>query len=170
LRFTGGSEDVKEYRFVDHWSIRAPIGEVFNHIADARTYKQWWKAYQNVRVLRDVPFPYVGGQAELLIRSPFGYQLRLDAEISESRPPYYLKTPVRGNLNGVGIWEFREEGGMTHATWTWIVRSDHPLLNRLEWFAKPIFALSHVLVSRSGRQGLKRLLEPQSAVDPFPIP
>lgn len=161
---------MKEYRFVDHWSIRAPITEVYRHVGDPRTYARWWKAYDGVRILRDVPYPHVGGQAELLVRSPFGYQLRLNVETVEARPPTYLKTISRGQLAGTGIWEFHEEGELTHATWTWIVRSDHPVLNRLEWFAKPLFALSHVIVSRRGHQGLKRLLETAPAIDPFPIP
>ena len=161
---------MKEYRFVDHWTIRAPIATVYDHVANPRTYAHWWKAYNGVRILRDVPYPYVGGQVELLVRSPFGYQLRLEVETAEAQPPTYLKTISRGQLAGTGIWEFAQEGGTTRATWTWIVRSDHPMLNRLEWFAKPLFALSHVIVSRRGHKGLKQLLEAQPISDPYPIP
>ncbi len=161
---------MKEYRFVDHWQIRAPIHMVYDLVANPRTYAQWWKAYDGVNILRDVPYPHVGVRVELLVRSPFGYRLRLEVETAEADPPTYLKTISRGQLAGTGIWEFSQEGDTTHAVWTWIVRSDHPVLNRLEWFAKPFFALSHVIISRRGHLGLKRLLETQPAIDPFPIP
>lgn len=159
---------MKEYRFVDHWYIKAPIETVYNHVSDPRTYVNWWPSYDGVRVLKDVPYPHVGGQVELIVKSPFGYRLRLEVETAEANPPTYLKTVSRGQLAGTGIWEFSQEGDVTHpvthAVWTWIVRSDHPLLNRLEWFAKPIFALSHILASGKGHRGLKKLLETKQEV------
>lgn len=161
---------MKEYRFVDHWMIKASIDDVYRHVSDPRTYAEWWPSYDGLRILKDVPFPYVGGRVELLVRSPFGYHLRLEVETAEADPPRYLKTLSRGQLEGTGIWEFREENGTTYATWTWIVRSDHPVLNRLEWIAKPIFALSHILTSRKGHRGLKRLLEREPEAEMFPIP
>lgn len=161
---------MKEYRFVDHWAIRAPIEEVYNHVADPRTYAQWWPSYDGVRVLKEVPYPYVDGRVELLVKSPFGYHLRLEVDTAEADPPRYLKTVSYGQLEGTGVWEFSQERDTTRAIWTWIVRSNHPVLNKLEWIAKPLFALSHVLVSRRGRRGLKRLLEARPAADPLPIP
>jgi uncharacterized protein YndB with AHSA1/START domain len=151
-----------DYRFVDHWQIRAPIETVYRAVADPRTYVHWWHDYDRVRIINDVPFPSVGGVAELLVRSPFGYRLRLEVMTEEARPPAYLKTVTRGQLEGTGVWEFAEVGDATHATWTWIVRSRHPVLNRLEWLAKPIFARSHAIVSERGHRGLKGYLEGQS--------
>ena len=149
-----------EYKFVDHWMIRAPIDQVYRTIADPRTYPQWWPDYDRITILKDVPFPYVGGRAELLVKSPFGYRLRLEVETAAAEPPTFLATRSYGQLEGTGDWAFREEDGETHVTWTWIVRSNHPVLNRLEFVLKPLFGLSHVLVSGRGHRGLKRLLEP----------
>lgn len=161
---------MKEYRFVDHWRINAPIDEVYAHVAEPRTYSRWWPSYDGVRVLKDVPFPHIGGQVEMIVRSPFRYHLRLEVETAEADPPCYLKTVSRGQLAGTGIWEFAQEGETTTATWTWIVRSDHPMLNRFEWIAKPLFTLSHVLASRKGHRGLKRLLEGEQATEWLFIP
>lgn len=159
-----------EYTFVDHWHIRAPIEAVYRHVSDPRTYGQWWPSYDGIRILEDAPFPHVGGRAELLVKSPFGYRLRLEVETTEATPPTYLKTVSRGQLEGEGLWAFRQEEDTTHATWTWIVRTNHPLLNRLEWIAKPLFALSHVIQSGRGHRGLKRLLERAPEAEAFPIP
>ncbi len=148
-----------EYKFVDHWTIRAPIDVVYGHIVDPRTYPQWWRDYDRVTVLVEAPYPYAGGRAEFLVRSPFGYRLRLDVTITAADPPRSITTETRGQLVGTGIWEFREVDGATEVTFTWIVRTNHPLINRLEWFAKPLFALSHAIVSGRGHRGLKRLLE-----------
>jgi uncharacterized protein YndB with AHSA1/START domain len=147
------------YKFVDHWYINAPIDVVYHYVSDPRTYPEWWHWYDGVRVLKEVEFPHVGGEVELIVRSPFGYRLKLNVETAEADPPRTLKTISRGDLAGTGEWVFQEEGDTTHAIWTWIVESNHALLNRLEWLLKPVFAFSHVLVSGSGHRGLKKLLE-----------
>ena len=33
----------KEYVFLDEWDVDAPQDAVFNALADARTYPDWWK-------------------------------------------------------------------------------------------------------------------------------
>ena len=33
----------KEYVFLDEWDVDAPQEAVFNALADARTYPDWWK-------------------------------------------------------------------------------------------------------------------------------
>jgi uncharacterized protein YndB with AHSA1/START domain len=153
---------MKEYRFDDRWTINAPIDEVYRHIADPRTWDRWWPTYDSVRILEDAPFPHIGGRAEFIIKSPFGYRLRVEAITTEAVPPFHLKTIITGELESTGDWQFSHANGTTIAEWTWIVRSNHPLINRLEWFAKPLFALSHNLASQKGHWGLKRLLEAET--------
>jgi uncharacterized protein YndB with AHSA1/START domain len=147
--------------------VQAPIDEVFRHIADARTYPQWWPVYPKVEVLRDVSPELVGARARLLVKSALGYTLTLEVEIVEADPPRYLKTAATGQLEGTGLWELEAQGPeagtlgapTTHVTFTWIVASRHPLLNLLEPVAKPLFAWSHNDASRKGHLGLKRRLE-----------
>ncbi|MEZ4863666.1 MAG: SRPBCC family protein [Caldilineaceae bacterium] len=147
------------YRFVDHWHIKAPRDEVFRYVADARTYPQWWPVYPKVEILREAAPGCPGGKARLVVKSALGYTLTLEAETIALDPPHSLKTVATGQLAGTGEWEFSEEGEMTHAIFTWIVTSNHPLLNLLEPIAKPLFAWSHNDASRKGHLGLKKLLE-----------
>lgn len=147
------------YRFVDHWSIRAPIDQVFGHISDPRTYPQWWPVYPKVEVLPDAQPPNVGSKARLTVRSFLGYRLNLLTEITESIPPKRLNTSTRGDLDGTGLWELDQSGDVTTATWTWIVESHHPLVNLLEPVAKKLFEWSHNDASAKGHRGLKKLLE-----------
>ena len=57
----------REYTFIDHWYINAPIDEVFAHIADPRTYPQWWPSYDRVELIN----PPHGGNpmARLTVKS-----------------------------------------------------------------------------------------------------
>ena len=147
------------YEFVDHWDIRAPLETALRYIADPLTYPQWWPVYDRVEILPGPPPPEVGSRVRLTVRSALGYRLVLEGETVEFRPPTYIRTIARGQLEGSGIWEFRADGDTTRITWTWIVETHHPLLNRLEWLLKPVFAWSHTDASGKGHAGLKRLLE-----------
>lgn len=153
-----------QYKFVDHWYIKAPREEVFRYIADARTYPQWWPVYPKVEVLRAVAPGQVGGKGRLLVKSALGYTLQLEAETVALEPPRYIKTVASGQLAGTGEWELIQEGDTIHAIFTWLVESHHPLLNLLEPIAKPLFAWSHDDASRKGHLGLKKLLEQPAAV------
>lgn len=153
------------YKFVDRWPIRAPIDQVFRHIADPGTYPQWWPVYPKVESLPGVQPPQVGSQAKLTVASALGYRLNLLLEITESNPPHHLMTVARGDLEGTGKWEFKQEGDTTTATWTWIVETHHPLLNLLEPLAKKLFAWSHNDASAKGYRGLKALLEKEPRRD-----
>lgn len=157
-----------QYKFVDHWYIKAPREEVFRYVADARTYPQWWPVYPKVEVLREVEPGQPGGKGRLLVKSALGYTLQLEAETVAIEPPRYIKTIVTGQLAGTGEWEFSQEGDTTHAIFTWIVESHHWLLNILEPIAKPLFAWSHDDASRKGHLGLKKLLEQRTPVSAGP--
>lgn len=157
-----------QYTFVDHWYIKAPREEVFRYVADARTYPQWWPVYPNVEVLREVAPGQIGGKARLVVKSALGYRLQLEAETVAIDPPHSIKTIATGQLAGTGEWEFIQEDDTTHAIFTWIVASNHPLLNLLEPIAKPLFAWSHDDASRKGHLGLKKLLEKTTLVAQSP--
>ncbi len=147
------------YHFVDHWTIKAPVDQVFDHISDPRTYPQWWPVYPKVEVTPADQSPNGRDQTKLVVQSALGYRLKLEVETVESNPPYYLKTVSRGNLEGTGEWQLEQQGDTTHATFTWIVETKHPLLNLIEPLAKRLFEWSHNDASRKGHQGLKKLLE-----------
>lgn len=147
----------KRYTFIDHWYIQAPIEQVFDHVADPRTYPQWWPVYPAVEVIADTDGTPL--YTRLTVKSVFGYRLKLDVETAEADRPHLLRTVARGQLSGTGDWVFAQTEDTTHAEWTWNVVSDHPLLNVLEPFAKPLFAWSHNNASQKGHHGLKQLLE-----------
>lgn len=148
-----------QYKFIDHWYIKAPREEVFRYVADASTYPQWWPVYPKVEILRRAEVGQSGGQARLVVKSALGYTLKLEVETVAVEAPFYLKTAAKGQLAGIGEWQFTQEGNSTHAAWTWIVESHHPLLNLLEPIAKPLFAWSHNDASHKGHMGLKKFLE-----------
>ena len=67
-----------EYVFIDEWDVDAPQEAVFDALADARTYPEWWRPVY-IAVEADCP-PEVG----CVSRQEF-----------KGRLPYHLKTTLR---------------------------------------------------------------------------
>jgi hypothetical protein len=101
----------------------------------------------------------VGSRGKLTVKSFLGYRLHLLVEITESEAPRRFVTSSRGDLEGIGEWQFEQRGDTTVAQWTWTVETHHRLLNLLEPLAKRLFAYSHKDASAKGRRGLQRRLE-----------
>jgi len=66
------------YTFVDHWLIKSPIEQVFQHIADPATYPAWWPVYPRVEILQvEAGTPRC---TRLTVKSALGYALQLEVE------------------------------------------------------------------------------------------
>ena len=86
------------------------------------------------------------------------YELTWRLEILEAERPRLIRLKASGELVGFGEWRLAEAGGEVTLTYTWRVRAEHPILRRLEFLLKPIFALNHNWVMRKGEEGMKREL------------
>ena len=64
-----------------------------------------------------------------------------------------------GELEGVGIWIFNHENGVTHVQYDWQVKTTKAWMNLFAPIARPIFAWNHDKVMESGYVGLKKRLE-----------
>ena len=74
----------KEYVFLDEWDVDAPQDAVFNALADARTYPDWWKpVYIEVEGDED---PAEGVTTRQHFKGKLPYTLRTTSKIVELRP------------------------------------------------------------------------------------
>ncbi len=83
-----------EYVFIDEWDVHAPIDAVFQALADARTYPQWWTpVYREVEA--DGP-PSVGATSRQHFKGRLPYHLRQTSEIVRLEPPREVEIDVHG--------------------------------------------------------------------------
>jgi hypothetical protein len=83
-----------EYVFVDEWDVRAPVEEVFEALADARTYPAWWRpVYLSVEA--DGP-PEVGRTSldADRVRERGVVHVHFDWRVNADRPLLRYLTPV----------------------------------------------------------------------------
>ena len=154
-----------EYVFLDEWDVDAPVEEVFNALADASTYPEWWKPVY-IEVETDGP-PEVGRRSEQHFKGRLPYTLRTTSEIVRCEPPRELEVSVVGDLTGRGVWTLTPSpDGRVHIHFDWRVIADRPLLRYLTPVLRPVFRWNHNWSVKRAIEGLEPYARSRGAAGP----
>ncbi len=146
-----------EYVFMDEWDVKAPIEVIFNTLADARTYPEWWKPVY-LKVVTAGP-PKVGLVSTQLFKGRLPYHLRTTSEIVRMDPPRELEVQVKGDLSGRGVWTLTPVNESIHIRFDWRVNADRPLLRILTPLLRPLFRWNHNWAIQRAMEGLEAYVQ-----------
>jgi uncharacterized protein YndB with AHSA1/START domain len=142
-----------EYVFVDEWDVDAPRDRVFDALADARTYPDWWTpVYREVEA--DVP-PAVGASSRQRFKATLPYTLTTVSTITALDPPDSFEVDVTGDLRGHGLWTLTDRDGRVHVRFDWRVHADRTLLRVLTPVLRPVFRWNHNVAIKAAMAGLE---------------
>src|SRR4051795_2047640 len=106
-----------EYLFVDEWDVDAPQERVFDALADARTYPEWWTPiYKEVR---SDGAPEVGRASTQRFSAKLPYTLETTSTIVSMDRPGTFEVEVVGDLRGHGKWTLTPANGKVHVRFDW---------------------------------------------------
>lgn len=168
-----------DYHFVTLWRVPGTIAEVSATLADAADLPRWWPAvYLEARVLEPGAADGVGRVVELYTKGWLPYTLRWRFRVTESRAPHGFALEAWGDFVGRGVWSFAQEGERVAIIYDWKISAEKPLLRRLSFLLKPIFAANHRWAMRTGEASLRlelcrrqaRSAAERAAVPPPPGP
>jgi uncharacterized protein YndB with AHSA1/START domain/quercetin dioxygenase-like cupin family protein len=149
----GAANLSRPYVFVDEWDVAAPPEAVFDAIADARTYPQWWRP-----VYIDVD---ADGRAELgkesrqHFKGRLPYHLHTRSTVTALDPPRSVTAEVDGDLRGTGTWTLTPTANGTHVRFDWQVHADRRLLKLLTPLLRPLFRWNHNWAIARAMDGLE---------------
>jgi uncharacterized protein YndB with AHSA1/START domain len=142
-----------EYVFIDEWDVDAPKEHVFEALADARTYPQWWTpTYKEVS--SDGP-PEVGRESRQRFGGKLPYTLTTTSRVVRLERSDELEVDVVGDLRGRGVWTLSDRDGKVHVRFDWRVFADRPLLRSLTPVLRPVFRWNHNVAIRDAMRGLE---------------
>ena len=141
-----------EYVFIDEWDVDAPAEAVFEALADARTYPEWWRPVY-LKVEADCP-PRVGCVSRQEFKGRLPYHLKTTSEIVRLDPPREFEVEVVGDLTGRGVWTLTPRDGRVHIRFDWRVLADRALLRYLTPILRPLFRFNHNWSIQRAREGL----------------
>ena len=142
-----------EYVFVDEWDVDAPQEAVYDALADARSYPEWWRPVY-ISAETDGP-PEVGRVAQQHFKGRLPYHLHTTSRITRYDRPDVLEAQVEGDLRGRGIWTLSRRDGLTHVHFDWRVFAHRPLVRTLTPVLRPLFRWNHDWAIARAREGLE---------------
>lgn len=153
----------REYVFVDEWDVAAPIEAVFDALADARTYPEWWKpVYLSVEGESE---PGVGQVTRHFFKGRLPYTLKMDSRTTSYDRPRSTEFEVDGDLRGYGKWTLSSErDGETHVRWDWVVFADKAIVRILTPVLRPLFRWNHNWAVKRAMEGLEPYSQAQARV------
>jgi uncharacterized protein YndB with AHSA1/START domain len=149
---------VAGYTFLSTWLLRAPRQEVWDVIADAEAWPEWWRGVVSSVELHPGDEHRVGSRHRVRWRSLVPYSVEFEFEVDEVDEPSYMAGRATGELEGTGVWRLYEERGVTAVTYDWQVRTTLGWMNAMAPVARPVFAWNHDWVMGHGGEGLARRL------------
>lgn len=144
---------MREYVFIDEWDVDAPQEAVFEALADATTYPQWWRPVY-IDVECDGP-PEPGRVSKQHFKGRLPYTLRTTSEITRMDRPVSFEVNVKGDLTGRGLWTLTPRDGRVHVHFDWRVFADRPLLRVLTPVLRPVFRWNHNWSIARAQEGLE---------------
>jgi mannose-6-phosphate isomerase-like protein (cupin superfamily)/uncharacterized protein YndB with AHSA1/START domain len=153
----------REYVFVDEWDVAAPREDVFDTLADARTYPRWWRPVY-IGVETDGGPPAVGKRTRQHFKGRLPYHLHTETETVRLERPHLIEGDTTGDLAGHGIWTLTERpGGGTRVRFDWRVVADRPLLKALTPVLRPALRWNHSWAIARAVEGLEPFVRARSA-------
>ena len=143
----------REYEFVDEWDVAAPPEAVFDALADARTYPDWWRPVY-LEVDADGPAE-LGKVSRQRFKGRLPYQLRTQSRIVALERPRFVAADVDGDLRGHGEWTLTPTPEGTHVRFDWRVNADRRLLRVLTPVLRPAFRWNHNWAIARAMEGLE---------------
>ena len=143
----------REYVFLDEWDVDAPQERVFEALADARTYPEWWTpTYKEVGA--DGP-PEEGRVSRQRFGGKLPYTLKTTSRIVRMNCPREFEIEVDGDLRGRGVWTLTPRDGGVRVQFDWRVFADRPLLRYLTPVLRPVFRWNHNVAIKDAMRGLE---------------
>jgi hypothetical protein len=145
-----------DYEFVTVWRVPGTIAEVTAVLSDGRTLPQWWPSvYLGVEPREDGDPENVGSVTDLHTKGWLPYTLRWSLTLTEPVTDTGFALSADGDLQGTGRWTFGQDGPEVVITYDWRVSAAKPLLRRLTWLLRPVFAANHRWAMARGEESLR---------------
>jgi hypothetical protein len=100
-----------DYHFVTEWRVAGAIEEVKDVLGDGMSLTRWWPAvYLSITRVAEGGPGGVGGAYDLHTKGWLPYTLRWTLTITAPITDTGFALSAAGDLEGTGVWTFRQDG------------------------------------------------------------
>src|SRR5687768_11831515 len=137
------------------WRLRGTAEQVYDLLSRPRDFPRWWPdVYLDVTELVPGDANGVGRVVALRTKGKVPYELNWQAEMTAAQKPQRMSVRARGDLDGRGEWQFRQDGDWVVVTYDWTVLATKTWMKVLAPLLKPVFVWNHRWAMQRGFEGL----------------
>lgn len=145
-----------DYHFITQWRVASTCQEVTGLLGNGPDLMRWWPSvYLGVKKLQEGDENGVGTVIDLYTKGLLPYTLRWQFTVGEAHHPNGFTLHAQGDFVGRGIWTFEQDGPFVNITYDWQISAEKPLLKKLSFLIKPIFAKNHEWAMARGYESLQ---------------
>jgi hypothetical protein len=148
-----------EYHFVTRWRVVGTADEVSEILEKPEDLPRWWPSvYLSAETLSGPVQGETGGVGRVVRLRTKGwlpYNLSWQLRVVESRRPHGFTIETSGDLVGLGVWTFEQEGAWVDIIFDWRIRVEKKGVKELSPLLKPVFSANHRWAMRRGEESLK---------------
>jgi uncharacterized protein YndB with AHSA1/START domain len=149
---------VANYHLLTTWRIEAPLETVYAAVRDSRRWPDWWPGVVKVEQTADGEVDGIHSVWRYWWRGKLPYRVAFEVCVTRIERLVAIEGTTRGDLEGVGRWNFSQDGPISVVRCEWQVRSTRLWMNLIAPFARSMFIRNHAQVMAQGAEGLARLL------------
>ena len=150
------ARELPEYRFLDHWFVPAPAGDVYDVLGHVKGYPdRWGDSFLSVEGDDGEPYPGTPRQPADEGISPVPPALVADVHRCRTANPDRIG--ARGDFVGTGTWILEEAPGGTNVALDWRPRVAKRLVRSFTPLLRPLFGSNHHWAMERGQQHILEL-------------
>lgn len=150
------------YIFIDKFIAPCDIETAYRYIKEIEDYPRWWgKVYKKITKLKDAPQDQPGAKYSIMVGGFLPYVLKIENEVTYIDRPYLIRFTADGDLQGKGVWSFREVEGGTEITFDWRVAANKKIIRWFSFLLKPLFRANHHYCVVKAKEGIEKDLVTQ---------
>lgn len=149
----------KDFHLITEWTLNASIDAVWEVLTAPEDWPQWWKAVRRVELLEKGDADGTNSLRRMTWATALPYALSFDMCTTRLEPKSLIEGQASGELDGLGRWTLRDEGGKTYVRYDWIVAVSKPWMRLFAPLLRPVFAWNHEVVMGWGLDGIRKYLQ-----------
>ena len=150
------------YHFEDHWFVPFSAAAVWEVLAKASRYPEWWKGvYLSAQAL-DGEEPKVGRRVAVVAKGFLPYKLRFTIETSMLEKPSLIGFKASGDfITDASRWILTSQEHGTAVTLDWNPRVEKGVVRLLSPVVRPLFRANHNWTMRVGQREIVKYMRAQ---------
>ncbi|NNE91345.1 MAG: hypothetical protein HKN23_06830 [Verrucomicrobiales bacterium] len=149
-----------DYHFISHWVVDASLESVAGLLQNYERQAEWWQSVLLRTERLDSENPVgTGTTFRYLVSGFLPYSIQFLTRITAVESPFEIKIEAAGAFMGEGFLRLNNtKNSGTRMDSEWKIRARHPLIRRLSFLFRPVFAQNHIWAMQRGEKGLSLAL------------